>query len=470
MDAGTSVSASAAYPRLVVAGPSGDSGKTLFSLALLLALKDRGVEVSPFKKGPDYIDAAWLSWASGRPARNLDTYLMGFPGCLSSFLRAASPAGVNLIEGNRGLFDGADARGTHSTAELAKTLQAPVLLLINAAKVTRTAAAWVLGCRHMDPGVRIGGIILNRVNGARHERILRDTIESTCAIPVLGALPDAARATLLPARHLGLVTPYEHPRLQELAADLRELLHRRTDVDRIITLATTAPPLAASPAPVPGLPDARGVRLGILRDSAFSFYYPENLEILESSGAELVPLSALTAGALPPDLDALYIGGGFPETHGAALSANRDFLTSLQAAAGRGLPVYAECGGLLLLSQAVRWQAGRYPMAGVFPFEVEVLSTPQGHGYVELAVDSPNPFFPQGLVIKGHEFHYSRIVGDYAPATGTCAVLRGVGCGQKRDGLVQGNVWASYTHIHALATPEWPRGLLTAAKLHAGKK
>ena len=167
---------------------------------------------------------------------------------------------------------------------------------------------------------------------------------------------------------------------------------------------------------------------------------------------------------MPPDLDALYIGGGFPETHGAALSANRDFLAALKAAAGNGLPIYAECGGLMLLSRAIRWHAERYPMAAVLPFEVEVLPTPQGHGYVELLVDRPNPFFTQGLVIKGHEFHYSRIVEDDAPAMGTCAVLRGIGCGQKRDGLVQGNVWASYTHIHALGTPEWARGLLTAAK------
>ncbi len=464
MDAGISVNGSAAHPRLVVAGMSGDSGKTLFSMGLLLALRDRGNPVCAFKKGPDYIDAAWLSWASGRPARNLDTYLMGFPGCVASFTRAASATGINLIEGNRGLFDGSDARGTHSTAELAKILKAPVLLMINATKVTRTAAAWVLGCRHLDPEVRIGGVILNHVNGARHERVIRDAIESICGLPILGVLPRFAPDALLPARHLGLLTPCEHHRLEELRDNLRELLRDRTDVDRIQTLATDVPALQGSTALVSELPDARGVRLGFLKDSAFSFYYPENLEVLESAGAELVPLSPLTANAVPPDLDALYIGGGFPETHGAALSTNKDFLAALKAAAGNGLPIYAECGGLMLLSRAIRWHATRYPMAAVLPFEVEVLSAPQGHGYAELLVDRPNPFFTQGLVIKGHEFHYSRIVEDDAPAMGTCAVLRGIGCGQKRDGLVQGNVWASYTHVHALGTPEWARGLLTAAQ------
>jgi cobyrinic acid a,c-diamide synthase len=458
------VNGSAVNPRLVVAGMSGDSGKTLFSLGLLLALRDRGKPVCAFKKGPDYIDAAWLSWASGRPARNLDTYLMGFAECVASFTRAASGTGINLIEGNRGLFDGSDARGTHSTAELAKILKAPVLLMINATKVTRTAAAWVLGCRHLDPEVRIGGVILNHVNGARHERMIRDAIESVCGLMVLGVLPRFPPDALLPARHLGLLTPCEHHSLEGLRDNLRELLRDRMDVDRIQALATDVPALQGSTALSSELPDARGVRLGFLKDSAFSFYYPENLEVLESAGAELIPLSPLTAKAVPPDLDALYIGGGFPETHGAALSANQDFLAALKAAAGNGLPIYAECGGLMLLSRAILWQAVRYPMAGVLPFEVEVFSTPQGHGYVELLVDRPNPFFTQGLVIKGHEFHYSRIVEDAAPATGTCAVLRGIGCGQKRDGLVQGNVWASYTHIHALGTPEWARGLLTAAK------
>jgi len=389
---------------------------------------------------------------------------MGFPECVASFTRSASAAGINLIEGNRGLFDGSDARGTHSTAALAKILQAPVLLMINASKVTRTAAAWVLGCRQLDPEVRIGGVILNHVNGARHERVIRDAIESACGLPVLGALPRVARDALLPARHLGLLTPCEHHRLAELSDNLRELLRDRTDFSRILTLAAEVPPLQGSTAPISELPDARGVRLGFLKDSAFSFYYPENLEMLERSGAELIPLSPLTANAVPPDLDALYIGGGFPETHGAALSANQDFLAALKAAAGNGLPIYAECGGLMLLSRAIRWNAARHPMAGVFPFDVEVLPTPQGHGYVELVVDRPNPFFSQGLRIRGHEFHYSRIVGEDAPATAACAVLRGIGCGQKRDGLVQGNVWASYTHIHALGTPEWVPGLLSAAK------
>jgi cobyrinic acid a,c-diamide synthase len=208
------------------------------------------------------------------------------------------------------------------------------------------------------------------------------------------------------------------------------------------------------------------VRIGYIRDAAFTFYYPENLEALEAAGATLVPVSALYAAGLPPNLAALYIGGGFPEMHAAALADNRRFLDSLCAAAAAGLPVYAECGGLMLLSRAIRWRAAVYPMAGVLACETEVSPAPQGHGYVRLTVDGPNPFFAPGATLGGHEFHYSRIVGE-APAT-ACAVTRGTGCAGGRDAVVAGNVWASYSHVHALATPEWAPALVAAARRYAG--
>jgi cobyrinic acid a,c-diamide synthase len=313
-------------------------------------------------------------------------------------------------------------------------------------------------------------VILNQVNGTRHERVIRDAIEKDCGIPVFGALPRAAGQTLLPARHLGLVTPDEHPRIDELMSNLMDLVRDRLDLDRIIALSRQAPALQDTGPITSGPPVAHQVRVGFLRDSALSFYYPENLEILEQSGASLVPISPLTAIELPPDLDALYIGGGFPETHGADLSANRSLLEALRNAAHDGLPIYAECGGLMLLSRGIRWNAARFPMAGVFPFEVEVFPTPQGHGYVELLVDQPNPYFTQGLVIRGHEFHYSRIVTESTSVVTACEVKRGTGCGRGREGLIQGNVWASYTHLHALGTPEWAEGLLTAAKEYSNRR
>lgn len=466
-------------PRLVISGLSGDSGKTLVSVAVILAARRLGLQTQGFKKGPDYIDAAWLTWASGRPARNLDGFMMGSERILYSFRRHAIPTGINLIEGNRGLYDGSDSQGTHSTAELAKLLGAPVVLVVNAAKVTRTVAACVLGCQKLGPEIRIAGVVLNRISNQRHEKVVRESIESVCGIPVLGVLPRISEETLLPGRHLGLVPPQEHPGIGDLESGLVKLVESHVDVERLLAVARRAPCLAVADQANPRTSSGQGLRIGYLKDSAFTFYYPENLEALESAGAALVPLSSLSNNALPDDLDALYIGGGFPETHAARISRNSVFLASLAAAAKAGLPVFAECGGLMLLARRILWQGQSYSMAGVLPFDVEVCASPQGHGYALLSVDRPNPFLPNDLVVRGHEFHYSRIVPEKPPrkpgfsprafgAAGweatACAVRRGTGCYPGRDGIVLGSVWASYTHIHALATPEWAAGLIGAAR------
>ena len=464
------MNAPSTLPRLVIAGLSGGSGKSIVSLGLLLAAQRRGLAVRAFKKGPDYIDAAWLAWAAGGAVHNLDTYLMGLETVVASFTSHAVPGGLNLIEGNRGLYDGVDARGTHSTAVLAKALRAPVVLVLDATKVTRTAAAMVLGCQRLDPDVNIVGVILNQVGGPRHERVLREAIEITCGIPVLGALPRIQDAGLLPERHLGLVVPEEYSATASLHSKLEELFEGRVEVERLWRLSCLAPNLHSCVKSGLGLADGKGLKIGHIRDSAFTFYYPENLELLRAGGADLVPVSALSSAALPADIDALYIGGGFPETHGKALSANKPFLASLWRAVEGGLPVYAECGGLMLLSRAIVWKALKFRMAGVLPFEVQVCAKPQGHGYTELLVDTPNPFFPEGLMLKGHEFHYSKILPGSIPPSTACAVRRGVGCCQARDGVIMGNLWASYTHLHALATPEWASGLLNAARRFASQK
>jgi cobyrinic acid a,c-diamide synthase len=385
---------------------------------------------------------------------------MGFDGAAGSFARHADPGGLNLIEGNRGLYDGVDSRGTHSTAALARTLEAPVILVVNAAKVTRTAAASVLGCRMLDPRLRIAGVVLNRIAGDRHAAVLREAIEDVCAIPVLGALPKSG-GILLPARHLGLVTPIECLGIAELEREILAFAEGRLDLEAIWNIAADVPALAP-PAAITRPPAAARVPIGYLRDRAFSFYYPENLEALEAAGAEVVPVSSLLPNALPRGLRALYIGGGFPETHAAVLAANTELLGNIRAAAGAGMPIWAECGGLMALSQAIRWRGGRWPMAGVLPFEVEVLARPQGHGYTALRVDRPNPFLPLGTELRGHEFHYSRIVEGQRPET-ACAVLRGAGCYDGREGVTVGNVWAGYTHLHATGTPEWAPALVRAA-------
>jgi cobyrinic acid a,c-diamide synthase len=456
-----------APPRLVVAGLGGDSGKTLVSLALVLTARDLGLDVRAFKKGPDYIDAAWLTWAAGRPARNLDTFLMGEARVRQSFTRHAAGAGLVVIEGNRGLYDGGDPEGRHSTAELAKALDAPVLLVVNARKVTRTVAAVVLGCQVFDPDVRIAGVVLNQVNGSRHERIVRGAIESRCHVPVVGVVPRLPGHVLLHNRHLGLVPPPEHPDVNDLGHRLVHQVGSQLDLPAIFDLARNAPRAgwALEHAGPPG--EDQRLRIGYLRDSAFTFYYPENLEGLEHAGATLVPVSSLTADALPAGLHALYIGGGFPETHAAAIASNRRFLDDVRGHAQDGLPIYAECGGLMLLAGGIRQSGMVHRMAGVLPCEVELCAVPQGHGYAELTVDAPNPFFPVGLTLRGHEFHYSRIVPGGAPVPTACAVRQGTGSVERRDGVIVHNVWASYTHLHAVSTPEWTSALLGAARARA---
>ncbi len=457
-------------PRLVVAGLGGDSGKTLVSLALLQAARGLGLDARGFKKGPDYIDAAWIAWATGRPARNLDTYLMGVDTVRETFLRHAAGADLAIVEGNRGLYDGVDAAGTHSTAALAKALDAPVVLVVNATKVTRTVAALVLGCQRLDPDVRIGGVVLNQVAGPRHERVIRDAIAASCGLPVFGAIPRWPGDVLLPGRHLGLVPPTEHGDLADLGPRLADLVGSRLAVPGLLELARVAPSMDRA-APRPERPrDGEGLRLGYLRDSAFTFYYPENLEQLEAAGATLVPISSLTADALPADLDGLYVGGGFPETHAAAIAANRPFLDDLRRAAEAGLPIYAECGGLMLLAQAIHQGGQVSRMAGVLPCEVELCAAPQGHGYSELAVDMPNPFFAVGQTLTGHEFHYSRLAGGADRVSTACAVRRGSGSVNGRDAIVVGHVWASYTHLHAASTPGWAAAVIGAARAYATTK
>lgn len=446
-------------PRLVVAGLSGDSGKTLVTLGIASALRQRGVVVAPFKKGPDYIDAAWLGAATGRPGRNLDTFLQG-PEALGAILARGSSAGLALIEGNRGLFDGLDAAGTHSTAELAKRLGAPVVLVVDVTKTTRTVAAMVLGCRALDPDVPLAGVVLNRVATARQERVIREALARAGGPPVLGAVPRVGDDPL-PGRHLGLVTAAEHPATQEAIAAAARLAQAHIDLEALLEIAGRARAVE--------LPDreppARGtrVRIGVLRDEAFSFYYPENLETLEELGAELVPFAALAGDSLPA-VEALYVGGGFPELYAADLAANRRLRESLRAAVAGGLPVYAECGGLMYLARELVTDGVSHPMVGILDLVVEQTTRPHGHGYAEGTVDRANPFFESGSRLRGHEFHYSRPRGGADRAATVVGLERGTGVGEGRDGIVTGRVWASYLHLHALGTPAWAPALVDLAR------
>lgn len=460
-DASRSVRVTA--PRLTVAGLAGDGGKTFVSLGLIRALRARGLTVAPYKKGPDFIDSAWLGAAAGRPGRNLDTFLMPSEG-LGASLERACDASLILIEGNRGLFDGMDERGSHSTAVLARRLGSPVLLVVDVSKVTRTAAALVLGCRAFDPDLALAGVVLNRVATPRQESLVRAAIESATGVSVVGAIPRLNGGGPLPGRHLGLVTAIEHPAAAEAMASAEEAVTSSVNVESVLDLARAAPPfdLPVAAPPTPGEP----VRVAVVRDEAFSFYYPENLEALAAGGARLTFVSPLRDEGIP-DVEAVYIGGGFPELYAEGIARSRAFAESLRAADRKGVPIFAECGGLMLLARELRVAGQAFPMAGILDLVVEQTGRPQGHGYVSGGVDGTNPFFSAGSALKGHEFHYSRVVSGADASRTVVRLDRGTGLEGRRDGIVRGNVWASYLHLHALATPAWAAGLLSAARNHA---
>lgn len=451
-------------PRVMIAGLAGDSGKTLISLGLVRALADRGRTVAPFKKGPDYIDAAWLGVAAGRPGRNLDTFLMTASG-LGRALAPAQDADLMVIEGNRGLFDGMDAEGTHSTAALAARLGSPVILVVDATKATRTVAALVLGCRVFDPAVDLAAVVLNRIGTGRQEALIRRAVEEAAGVPVVGAVPRLwGDGDVLPGRHLGLVTAAERPERDDAVQRAAQAVVEYLDLDRILAIARRAADVDFPQQAMPrrGAP----VRVAVLRDEAFSFYYPENLEALAAAGADLCFVSPLRDQVLP-EVDGVVAGGGFPEVYAERLAANGTFLASLRRAAGQGVPIYAECGGLMLLARTLRVGERTFSMSGVLDLQVEQGSRPRGHGYVEGRVTGENPFVPMGTVLRGHEFHYSAVIGG-TDATRTAVTLeRGVGIGGQRDAVVRGNVWASYLHVHALSWPQWAEAVTDAARRFA---
>ncbi|MBI4199515.1 MAG: cobyrinate a,c-diamide synthase [Chloroflexi bacterium] len=475
-------------PRIMICGLRGSTGKTLVALGLISAWQARGVSVAPFKKGPDYIDAAWHTRAGIRPCRNLDSYLMTAETIRGSVGQHGRSADLTLIEGNHGLFDGVGAEATASSAELAKLLHLPVILLVDCTKTTRTVAAMVLGCQHMDPELRLAAVLLNRVATPRQQKAVRTAVEEICGLPVLGSiprLPDLA----FPERHLGLLTPAEHPEVAGPITIARQAVEAHVNLDRIRALAESAPPLTwttpdapeipVGPAGPPGTHGSAvgagflrrgGVRVGVVRDSAFTFYYPENLEALACLGAEVVEVNALTDPDLPP-LDALYIGGGYPETHAAALAANGAFRASVRREIEAGLPVIAECGGLIYLAEAMVMDGVAYPMVGIFPVTFELGKRPWGHGYASVEVMEANPFFPPGTCLRGHEFRYS-----YARSARTEALRmafrmqRGTGFDGERDGLTYKNVLASFCHFHAAGTREWAGAVIRQAWLHAERR
>lgn len=455
-------------PRITIAGLGGDTGKTVVSVGLCRFLTEKGLHVTPFKKGPDYIDMEWLRRGASHDCYNVDLFLMGAEAVLSSFCSYSRGSDISIIEGNRGIYDGMDIEGSVSTAEVAKLLHSPIILVIDCTKVTRTVAALVMGCQVMDPEVMIAGVILNKVAGSRHESTVRKTVERYCRIPVVGAIPKLKNLRF-PGRHLGLVPPQEHPDSEEALTNAAGVVGSYVDGQKILEMARESPPLECPTAPVSG-PVSGSVTIGVIRDAAFQFYYPENLDALRDAGAKIVEFSALT-DALPSALDALYIGGGFPETHAAMLSENARLRKEIKRAADRGLPIYAECGGLMYLARELIWEGKAYPMANVFPAQVSVSARPRGHGYSIVHVTGSNPFFAEGSTLRGHEFHYSYIsdLDTRNDFSFVFSVMKGTGIRDGMDGMCYRNVLATYHHLHAAGTPQWVQGMVAAASLNKNK-
>lgn len=455
--------------RLLISAAHKSSGKTTLSVGVCAALAQRRLKVQPFKKGPDYIDPMWLSLASERPCQNLDFFLMGHEEILATFSNYAQDADISVIEGNKGLYDGLDLDGSNSNAALAKLLGAPVILVIDARGMTRGVAPLILGYQAFDRDIRIAGVILNQLGGARHERKLRAVIEHYTDVPVIGAVHHDDRMAIV-ERHLGLMPSNEASGAREKINAIATAVAEQVDLDRLLAISASSPALPISTLPKKPLVFATArsgkaaensvpVRLGIARDAAFAFYYPADLESLRSNGAELMPFDTLKDAHLPK-LDGLLIGGGFPEVHMQALEANRSLRSEIHRAVEDGMPMYVECGGLMYLSRSLSWKGRRCEMVGAIAADTVMHDRPQGRGYVKLQETGKLPWpaiagDDSALEIRAHEFHYSTLENVAPDLDYAYDVTRGTGIDGRHDGIVHRNVVACYTHMRDVGDNHW---------------
>jgi cobyrinic acid a,c-diamide synthase len=449
------------------------SGKTTLSIGLCAAFRHRGLSVQPFKKGPDYIDPMWLSRAAGHDCFNLDFHTQSHDEILSTFGRHQHGTDISIIEGNKGLYDGLDLDGSNSNAALATLLKSPVILVIDAQGMTRGIAPLILGYQAFEPEINIAGVILNQLGGGRHESKLRAVIEHYTDVPVIGAVhrdPDLN----IQERHLGLIPSNEAQAVEAQIDAMAKRVAEQVDLDRLQAIANAAAMPNFQAPPVTQLP-ATDIRIGIAQDAAFGFYYQDDLRAFREAGAELIPIDTLHDERLP-EIDGLFIGGGFPETQMQALEANTSLRKAIHEAIEADLPVYAECGGLMYLSRGLRWENRHCQMVGALDMDIEMHTRPQGRGYVKLqetnqglwgkavsadpATTDPattDQASPEQGIINAHEFHYS------APAPHALAkdtrfayrVLRGHGVDGQSDGIVYRNVLANYSHMRNVKANPW---------------
>ena len=439
--------------RLLISAAHKSSGKTTLSLGLCAAFHRRGLAIQPYKKGPDYIDPMWLGLASGRSCENLDFYLMQPAEIRARFAQRARGADLAIVEGNKGLYDGLDLDGSNSNAALAKLLGLPVILVIDARGMTRGIAPLILGYQAFDSQVNIAGVILNQLGGSRHEAKLRAVIEHYTDIEVLGAVHHDPSMGMV-ERHLGLIPANEASGAAAKIDAIASLVAAQVNLDRVGEVAASATPFMAPSGVFPALP-APDVRIGYARDAAFGFYYPGDLDALRVAGAEIIAFDTLKDARLPA-VDGVFIGGGFPEVHMQSLESNHTLREDLRRAIDAGMPVYAECGGLMYLTRSLSWHGQRCEMVGVLPADTVMHERPQGRGYVRLRPTGPGLWpSPAPAEIRGHEFHYSSLANVSPDLEYAYEVVRGTGVDGHRDGIVYKNTLACYSHLRDLESNHW---------------
>ncbi len=449
--------------RFLVSAAHKSSGKTTISIGLAAALRARGLTVQPFKKGPDYIDPLWLSLAAGRSCRNLDFFLSPDDEIRAQFARAGHDADVCLVEGNKGLYDGLALDGANSNAALAKLLDLPVVLVLDARGMTRGIAPLILGYQAFDRDIRIAGVILNRLGGRRHEAKLRAVIEHYTDVPVIGAIQEDTQLALV-ERHLGLMPANEAQAAERHVAEIAQRVAEQVDLDLLLKLSRRNTPLVR---PLPPRPTHEApLRIAVARDAAFGFYYADDLDAFAQAGAELLPFDALRDADLPP-CDALFIGGGFPESFLDELEANVSLRHAIRGAIEGGLPAYAECGGLMYLARSITWRGKTRQMVGVIPGDVQMHDKPVGRGYVILSPTASHPWRAADEPVpelRAHEFHYSSLENLPAGTVFAYDVKRGHGVDGRNDGVVHKNLLASYTHLRSTGTCDWPARFVRFAR------
>ena len=437
---------------LVIAGTASGVGKTTLTLGLMGAFRRRGLRVAPFKVGPDYIDPGYHEAVAGTPSRNLDTWLTSPGTVVDIYRRGAAGSDLSVVEGVMGLFDGRaggdDADGDGSTAEVARLIDGVVVLVVDCARMARSLAPLLAGFAGFDSRLRLGGVVLNNVGSANHARML-ESAAGEAGMKVLGVLP-RRQDVALESRHLGLVPAGERGRLEETLELMARQVAADVDLEALTGLVRTAPPGRTDPEPVTvDIPQPR-MRLAVARDQAFSFYYADSLEALQLAGAELIFFSPLNDSGLPA-CDGIYLGGGFPEIFAAGLEANRPMREAVRRAADGGLPVYAECGGLVYLSRSLAVDGRAYSMAGAIPAAARMTGRRRALGYVEARARRDSILLARGDSIRGHEFHWSSLDGTDDATAYDCYSARAPE--GRPDGFVRGNLLASYVHVHFAGRP-----------------